>query len=228
MKKIILASILIFSFLPQFLFSQKSKGFDLDGGMFVSDLDQGLSFNLSGKYNYWFNPYFGYSVGAMFNHSSIDLMFESPVDKYSSYYIDDKNIINLSGIIGLKFSTPTYKGFGLMSDANFVFEPIPYNTISLDKRTFDTNSNLTDDKSKNKVVFTHFNPNFNIQISSFYEVKKDSKRMRFALGGGITNYNAYNTYYRAKVDHIRLKEHLKLRPCNISAMVFIRISGLDF
>lgn len=193
MKKIILTSILGLLFLPQFLFSQKSEGFDLDAGMFVSDLTQSLSFNLSGKYNYWFNPYLGYSLGAMFNYSSIDLMFESPVDKYSSYYIDDKKNINLSGIIGVKFSTPTYKGFGLMSDVNFLFEPIPYNAISIDKRTFDTNSNLTEDKSKNKMVFTHFNPNFNIQVNLFYEVKKDSKKMRFALGGGITNYNAYNT-----------------------------------
>lgn len=134
----------------------------------------------------------------------------------------------MSGIIGVKFSTPTYKGFGLMSDANFLFEPIPYNAISIDKRTFDTNSNLIEDKSKNKMVFTHFNPNFNIQVNLFYEVKKDSKKMRFALGGGITNYNAYNTYYRAKVDDIRLKEHLKLRPDNISAMVFVRMSGFNF
>lgn len=69
MKKIILTSILGLLFLPQFLFSQKSEGFDLDAGMFVSDLNQSLSFNLSGKYNYWFNPYPGYSLGAMFNYS---------------------------------------------------------------------------------------------------------------------------------------------------------------
>ena len=112
-----------------------------------------------------------------------------------------------------------------MSDVNFLFEPIPYNAISIDKRTFDMNSNLTEDKSKNKMVFTHFNPNFNIQVNLFYEVKKDLKKMRFALGGGITNYN---TYYWAKVDDIRLEEHLKLHPDNISAMVFVRMSGFNF
>lgn len=228
MKKIILSSLLGLLLLPQSLFSQKGKGFDIDAGMIVSDLSQSLAFNVSGKYNYWFNPYLGYSLGAMFNYSSIDLMIESPADKYNSYYIDDKSIINLSAITGVKFSTPTYRGFGLMSDVNFLFEPIPYNAISIDKRTFDTNGNMIEDKNKNKMVFTHFNPSFNIQLSLFYEVKKGSKKMRYALGGGLTNYNAYNSYFRAKIDGISLKEHLKLRPDNISAMVFLRLSGFDF
>ena len=211
----------------QHLLSQKSTGFDFEGGMLVSDLDESLSFNFAVKYNYWVNPYIGGSFGLIFNCSTIDRRFDSPAERMVSYYIDDKDIINLSGIVGLKLSTPTFKGFGIMSDANFLFDPIPYNSVSVDKKYFDANSYLEKNKIKSRTVFTHFNPSFSLQLSLFYEIKQDSRKMRFALGAGVTNYNVYNTYYRAKIDNIYLRDYLKLRPNDLSTVIFLRVSGFE-
>jgi len=174
MKHRITTFILITSFLlffPQYLLSQKSTGFDFEGGMLVSDLDESLSFNFAVKYNYWVNPYIGGSFGLIFNRSTIDRRFDSPAERMVSYYIDDKDIINLSGIVGFKLSTPTFKGFGIMSDANFLFDPIPYNSVS--------------------------------------------------------NYNVYNSYYRAKIDNIYLRDYLKLKPNDLSTVIFLRVSGFE-
>lgn len=208
------------------IYSQSKKGFEIEGGLINSDLNESLSFNLGAKYNYWINPFVGYSIGGFFNHSRIDLMFDSSKENNVNYAVDDNNIINLSGVFGLKFVTPTFKNLGLMSDFNFLFEPIPFNVASVDKRIFDLGGNRVEEKSKNKMVYTQFNPAFSIQLSLFYDYKQNGKKTRFALGGGSTNYNAYNTYYHAKIDDIRLKDHLKLKPNNLSAMIFIRISGL--
>jgi hypothetical protein len=206
------------------IYSQKSDGFELEGAILVSDLEESLFFNIGGKYHYWINPFVGFSVGGSFIYSRLDMRFDSPRENNVRYYLDD-NIVNISGAVGLKLSTPTYKGFGLMSDFNFLFEPIPFNLVSVDKKYFDSRGNLSDDKNKSKIVFTNFNPAYAVQLSIFYEIKKEDKRMRLGLGTGFTNYNVYNAYYRAKVDNIRLKDHLTLRPDKSSTMIFLRISG---
>jgi len=207
------------------IYSQKSDGLEFEGGILVSDLEESLSFNVGGKYNYWINSFVGFSVGGSFIYSRLDMRFDSPKENKVSYHLDENSMINASGVVGLKLSTPTYKGFGLMSDFNFLFAPIPFNVVSVDKKYFDLGSNLSRDKNKNKVVFTNFNPAYAIQLSMFYEIKREGKKMRLGLGTGFTNYNVYNTYYRAKVDNIRLKDHLNLRPDKPSTMMFLRISG---
>lgn len=228
MKKIYKILIfLIFCFSWCKLYPQKCDGFDIEGGMVISDLDESLSFSLGEKYNYWINSYIGFSAGSLLSYSQMDLRFDSPVENDVSYYLDDNNIINLSGLIGLKLSTPTFRGFGLMSDLNFLFEPIPYNSVSVDKKYFDTNTNLIQGKGKNKFVFTQFNPAFSFQLSAFYELKQGNHKMRFAFGGGTTNYNIYNTYRKAKIDGIALKNHLKLRPDKLSTQIFLRVSGFN-
>lgn len=149
---------------------------------------------------------------------------DSPIDKNVSYYIDDKNIVNLSGIVGIKLSSPSYKGFGIASDINFLFEPIPYNTISIDKKEFNSNSVLINNNSKNSFVFTKFNPSFSLEASIFYEIKGEASRVRIAVGGCITNYNVYNTYYQSKIDNIKLKEYLNLKPIDLPYGIFVRFS----
>jgi hypothetical protein len=118
-------------------YSQKTDGFDFDGGIISSSLDDLISFYGGFKYNYWFCPYVGFAVGVMVSHSKIDMIFPSPQDRSVSYDIEDDNIINLTGITEVKFSSPVYKGFGISSDFNFLFEPVPFNTVSIDKNIFD-------------------------------------------------------------------------------------------
>ena len=208
--------------------AQKLDGFEIDASIQSSDIEDRASYSFAGKYNYWLNPYVGFSFGGMVLHSKIDLIFKSPKDDKVYYNIDDNSIINFNGILGLKLSTPIIGGFGVMSDFNFVFEPIPFNAFSIDKKFYDISGNLTNSKSKNMMIFTHFNPSYLLQLSVFYEIKKDNtKKLRFALGSGMTNYNPYNTYYHAKVDDVLIRDHMKLIPQKPTFSFFFRITRLN-
>jgi hypothetical protein len=201
--------------------AQKFDGFDMEGGILSSKVDDKVSLYLSTKYNYWFNPAIGLTIGGMFLHSGIDKRFESPNDKNTVYYIDD-NIFNLNCVTGLKISFPAYKNIGVLADFNFLFEPVPFNSVSVKSINPET------EKNRNKFIFTRFNPAYQLQASLFYNIKKeDEKTVQIAIGGGISDYNPYNTYYRATIDKIKLKDHLDLSTSKMAYTVFLRLSGLD-
>lgn len=208
--------------------AQQSDGFEVDVSIQSSDIEDGATYSFAGKYHYWINPYVGFSIGGMVVHSKIDLLFKSPNENKVYYNIDDNTIVNLNGLFGLKLSTPIMGKFGVTSDLNFVFEPIPFNAFSIDKKYYDTHGNLIDRKNKNRMIFTHFNPSYLLQVSVFYEISRENnKKLRLALGSGITNYNPYNTYYNASIDGILIKNYSELIPKNPTLSFFIRITGLN-
>ncbi len=228
MNKLILKLTLILIiviYFPNEVFSQKTNGFELEAGFNHSDLKDKLSYYIGGKYSYWFNPNLAYILGASVLHSKLDDKFDSPTNNNVVYYIDD-NIVNFYCTTGFKAASPTLKGVGLMADLDFRFEPIPYNSISIDKNTFDPSTLNPKSESKNKYVFTHFNPSYNLQLSLFYDLKKDNRITRFSIGGGVGNYNAYNTYCQATVDNIKLRDHLILKPTSLTFSAFVRVSIL--
>lgn len=228
MKKIktFLFLTILFTALPERSAAQKATGFDIEAGLNSSDLEHKISYYAGAKYSYWFNRYIAYSIGGSVLYSNLENTFDSPSNNRVVYYIDDK-IINLNCVTGIKISTSTIKNIGLMTDFNFQFEPIPFNSVSLDKKTFENNSLVPAEKSKNKWVFTHFNPSYNIQVSLFYNLKNERRVTQLALGWGLGNYNAYNTYYRATVDELKLRNYLKLKPDKANFSVFLRISGIS-
>ncbi|HBK30552.1 MAG TPA: hypothetical protein DEF88_15805 [Porphyromonadaceae bacterium] len=178
-----------------------------------------------GKYNYWLNPFVGLTIGGAATYSGIDKYLESPNDPQIVYYIEDKHILNLNCLTGIKLSSPTYKHFGLAADAGFSFEPIPFNSGSVESRNVVTN----EEKVKSKTVFTRFNPAYYLQLSLFYRKKTDTHQScQLAIGMGVTNYNPYNTYYRTTIDGIRLKDHFELSTSKPAYTLFLRLSGLNF
>ncbi|MEG0109037.1 MAG: hypothetical protein RR705_09340 [Lachnospiraceae bacterium] len=203
-------------------FAQKARGFDLDASILYSDLEEPISFGVAGKYNVWLNPYFAVSLGGRLTYSRLQLGFDSPSDERVSYYIDDNNLLNLNGDLGVKSVTPTYKGIGLFADLSFLFDPIPVNVVSIDKRV---SYPMEEVKSKNKMVYTHFNPSYSLKLGVFYQLKTGGQ---IAIGGEITSFNPYNVYYQTTIDAIKLNQYLKLAPDKQTYSVFIRISGLKF
>lgn len=202
--------------------AQKMRGFDIDGSIMYSDLDEPVSFGLGGKYNIWMNPYFAFSLGGRLIYSKIDSYFDSPKENQAAYYIDDKHLLNLNAEVGIKLATPTFKGVGVFSDLSFLFDPIPYNAISIEKRIVMPTSEET--KSRNKMVYTHFNPNVSLKMGLFYKLNTGGQ---IALGGEISSFNPYNVYKQATVDNIRLKDHLQLTLNKPTYAVFIRFSGIN-
>lgn len=53
----------LFFFTNSVLYAQKYDGFDLEGRILSSKVDDKISLYLSGKYNYWFNPTIGVTIG---------------------------------------------------------------------------------------------------------------------------------------------------------------------
>lgn len=208
------------------LHAQYAKGFTMEAAMHDTDLDTELFFDLALKYDYWFNRFTGVSFGGMVNFSKMDSGFGSPVNDNVRYELDDF-VLNFSGIIGMKFATPTFKGFGLECDLNLLVAPVPFNLVSVDKRTYVEEEDKYNNTYKMQVVYTHFNPAYSMQASVFYQKRGKSKITRISLGAGLSNYNPYNVYYRASIEDIELKNHLHLKPSKQSYMIFLRLSGLN-
>jgi hypothetical protein len=217
-------TVIILTFSTLVVYSQKIKEIEMEGYLLNSDLDKGISVGLGMKYNYWFSSYIGYTLGGKIDYTSIDLNFASPADEKTTYNLDSQ-VFNLNAIAGIKIASPTFKNIGIMADLNFMFEPIPYNYVGIDKQIFDSQNNYPTEKSKSKVVYSKFNPSYSFEVSLFYQRNYKKMRGRIALGVGTTNFNPYNTYYQAKIDGIRLKDYAKLKPGHNSFLIFIRLIG---
>lgn len=226
-NRLIFLSLFLFSLCSMRGYAQRFSEFELQGNMFCTDIDDGteFAFGIAGKRSFWLNPYVGMAVGAMMNYSKIDRGFQSPTDS-KVYYRLDEPIVNLNGIVGLKLSTPTYKKVGMMADFNFMFAPIPFYPVGIEKEiSAHPGDAFPKEKSKTRIAYTKFSPSYSVEFSLFYENKANGGRGRIAVGGGITNYNPYSPYYHAKIDNLRLRECTRLRPDDIGVVLFIRLSG---
>jgi len=205
--------------------AQKYRDFEMEGNILSTNIGEGIAFGLAAKSIHWLNPYVGATIGLETYYSRIDEGFDSPKDGQIHYRLDDK-VFNLNGLLGLRLSTPAYKRIGMATDFNFIFDPIPFDVVSIEKTIYEPNSYRYDEKDKTKFVFSRFNPSYRIDLSLFYQKEtKTGGRARISLGGAITNFNPYNGYYRAKIDGIRLKDHVKLRSNDLNYVIFIRLSG---
>jgi hypothetical protein len=63
MKKIILILILLHLTASPSLFPQKRLGWEIEGRIIASSLDDFVTPTLAVNYNYWITPYVGYSIG---------------------------------------------------------------------------------------------------------------------------------------------------------------------
>lgn len=204
-------------------FAQKQRSVDIDGSILHSNAGEYITFAVASKYNIWVNPYFAFSFGGRMTYSRFYDSFDSPKDNRVSYHIEDDPLLNLNGEIGLKLATPTIKGIGLFSDLSFLFDPIPFNAISVEKR-ISTPSTL-ETKIRNKMVYTHFNPNVSLKMGLLYKLRTGGQ---IAIGGEVGSFNPYNVYYRATVDNIKLRDHLTLISDKPTYSIFIRFSGVRF
>jgi hypothetical protein len=222
--KTILLLALLLTVAPDTLFAQRARGIDLEGGIRSSlDLMMPASFYLSGKYAWWRNPHFAYTVGVGFSYVPLNRFPLSFVRRGVRYHIDN-NVVNLFAATGLRFVTPAFRNIGLMADADFVFEPIPFLFASISSYDFRYGHI---GMSRTSLVYTRFNPSYNIQISAFYNFTRGGSRGRLAVGFGLDSYNPLNTYYRATVNDIRLRDHVRLRSERMNFSVFLRLSNVS-
>ena len=202
--------------------AQSAEGFDYEGGMLYNkELENPLSYQLTAKYNYYFNKYLGLSFGG------INERLKSPIE-VDYIYIMDNNIFKLSAIIGLKYRIQLLKNVGIVSDMNFGFEPIPIDWLSYKKTKI--KGTIKDDSFKTKFVFTQFNPSAFLHIGLYYDIKDKNNNniLRLSIGCGIGYYNPYITYYKSSIDKIKLKQHLTLKPQKTTYSFYFRFSSIKF
>ncbi|GAB6009986.1 hypothetical protein [Dysgonomonas reticulitermitis] len=161
--------------------AQKRSGFELEAGLYApTGDDESFPYYISGKYCYWFNSYLAYTIGGGGVYSRFDGSFDSPKNRNTVYYIENDKMISLYCMVGLKAVTPSYKHIGLIANLNFQFEPIPFNTVAIDKKTFSLGNTMPESKYISKFVFTRFNPCYNLQLGLFYDLKSENRITRFS------------------------------------------------
>lgn len=211
----------IFSMYTATLSSQKLRELEVTGFYSPTNFTPTDVWGFNIKYNYWLYQYLGFTCGFDYNHSSIDKSFKDPKQSQYSYSID-KSIDNFSAILGIKLATPTFKNFGLIGDLLFTFEPIPYNVISFSKYMKTENHQIYSSEKSGGFSYTKFNPSYRGELSLFYQFNDEDPRIRLAIGGAITDYNPYNTYYRAEIEGVKLRDYLHLKPKSPGFMFFLR------
>lgn len=222
-KNLIFAAILLFGYYFT-TFAQKLEGYEMDINLCSSDVEDKVSYSITGKYIYLINPYLGLICGLAVKHTEIEKTFYSEKEHNVIYNIKD-NIINVNGLIGIKSSTPTMYNIGLMADGSFLFEPIPVNTTSINKEFIDNKGIIYKVENKNSIIYTHFNPAINIQTGFFYDIKnKDSEILRIAIGLGLDSQNPYNTYNHTVIDNLKIRDYIKLKPNKNTISYFFRLS----
>ena len=220
-------TILLFVFLlttaPNIM-AQQATEFEMEVGARSSDLVQPTSFYTSVKFSRWLNSYFAYTFGGGFSRTSLSRNLYIP-NRVAVYRVDSSPT-NLFATTGLKLATPTFRNIGLMSDIDFMFSPIPFSLASITASTYDRPFPHPPATSRvySRIVYTRFNPSYNIQLSAFYTFDRE---WRLAVGVGFGNYNPLNTYYRAVINDIRLKNYLRLRSERMNLSIFVRFSTIS-
>jgi hypothetical protein len=236
-KKLLLIGLFLL-FTSQLKASEKEIEADIEAeaGILSSELlNEGFPYYLSGSFICWFHPYAGISAGINFVKAKIDESFASPLETNVKYVIES-DIQKVNATLGIKLLTPTFKNLGLMADLKFSFAPVPLGLVSVDKYfTPPTNVDMTKPgyylvtshfmEHKTKIVYTHFNPAFILKGGIFFNYKNHKgDKMRIALGLGMSQYNPYNTYYRASIDGMPLKKYLKLKSDQNIYSIFIQVA----
>lgn len=201
------------------LSAQKSRTFDLESTLLSPAVQTSTSFGFSGRYNVWFAENLAYTVGARVFATPFDAHF-STEDRTMSYDIANL-LISLRGEVGLKWQTPATSRVGFFADLSFLFAPIPFNRVSMERKR--SSFTMGEKSNINKIVYTHFSPGYSLKMGPLYHVTGSTQ---IALGVEITSFNPYSAYYRATVDDIRLKEHLQLSSNQPGIGFFIRCSGI--
>jgi hypothetical protein len=206
--------------------AQQANTLDIEVGARDSHTLVTSAYYVGGKYAYWLNPHFAYSFGGGMSFAPLNESFHTYKGSEEIYYSIDSKARNLYATLGIKLSTNTLKRIGLEADADFQFEPLPFNFATVEKSVFIGGSSVSDShRSITKLVFTYFNPCYNLQISVFYKPKKTNAKL--ALGCGFGNYNYLNTYYRTTIDNVKLSERINLRPKGMDFSLFIRLSNIS-
>ncbi|HJD92292.1 hypothetical protein [Bacteroides coprosuis] len=214
--------LLSFFLFPIGIYAQEKKtiSYDIEAGLFSSVLEDGVPWYLGFKLNYNLNRFSAVYAGANLNFARIEQSRKS--GEYTTYSLDAP-LMNLNTSIGAKVFTPLTAKIGVMADASFLFSPIPFNLVRLDEEKLSVTGGVYESDRYLKGVYTHFNPTFKISAYLFFKIPSvDDARMY--VGYSVSNYNILNSYYRAEVHGVKLKDYFDLKTGRSTLSLFAGVT----
>lgn len=201
--------------------AQNLKDFSMDAGLYFNS-NNDVAFHYSVSYNRLFNPYSGVSAGAMLLLAPLDAAGWSNGGQTNYYSLDGKNVPHLNFVLSVFYMRPLITNTGIYGNASFLFEPIPYQYVSIEKRTSSDWNQIPENHGK--FQYSGFSPGTFAEAGLFHDFKKGDKGVRLFVGFGYGWYDMYAAYRRTTIDGQRLSLHIP--GDNYYKRITIRLMGI--
>ncbi|NDW12162.1 hypothetical protein D0T50_04560 [Bacteroides sp. 214] len=165
-----------------------------------------VGFHYAVNYNWMLNKYIGTSVGAMIYHYKVDGIGWQASNQNIYYSLDDENYKHINITSSLFFLLPLSKTIGLYNHNSFFFEPVPLESVSLDKTTYGAEGEQT--KTVSKLQYSRFSPGVFSEIGLYCNLNKKENRLKLFLGFGCGWYDVYSAFRHCTIDKQRLEEYV--------------------
>lgn len=187
-----------------FSLAQEQASLSLDGGLYANS--ENVAAHFSVNRNWLFNPGFGVSGGVMFAAASLDIPQWSNVEQTSSYYLHSKSAKHLNIVLSTFYMRSLIGNIGIYGNGSFLFEPIPFDYISIEKRT---GSDLNrQPEIIGKFQFSKFSPGVFVEAGLFHHFKRGDKGFRLFIGLGYGWYDMYTAHRSVILDGQSLSKFL--------------------
>jgi hypothetical protein len=207
--------------IPVYSLAQNLKDLSMDAGLYFNS-DNDAAFHFSVNYNRLFNQYFGVSAGAMFLSAPLDAAGWSNEEQTIHYYLDEKNVRHINIVLSVFYMRPFIRNTGMYGKGSVLFEPIPYQYLSIEKRT-GNDWNLVPE-NHGKFQYSGFSPGTFAEAGLFYDFKKGDRGFRLFIGFGYGWYDIYAAFRRTTIDGQKLSMHIPRD--NYYKRITIRLMGI--
>lgn len=206
---------------PVYSLAQNLKNLSMDAGLYFNS-NNDIAFHYSVNYNRLFNPSFGVSAGAMFLSAPIDAAGWSSEGQTIHYYLDEKTVRHFNIVLSAFYIRTLIRNTGIYGNCSFLFEPVPYQHISIEKRTGNDWNQVPENYGK--FQYSGFSPGTFADAGLFHDFKKGDKGFRLFLGFGYGWYDMYSAYRRTIIDGQKLSS--RIPQDNYYKRITIRILGI--
>jgi hypothetical protein len=206
--------------IPVYSLAQNLKDLSMDAGLYFNS--DNVAYHFSVSQNCLFNPYFGVSAGAMFLAAPLDVAEWTNAEQTSSYYLDYNSVEHLNIVLSAFYIRPLMYSMGIYGNGSVLFEPIPYQYISIEKQRVNDLNPVPENLGK--FQYTGFSPGAFAEAGLFYDFKKGDRGFRLFIGFGYGWYDIYAAFRRTTIDGQKLSMHIPRD--NYYKRITIRLMGI--
>lgn len=200
--------------------AQIRKALSIDGSLFANS--ENIAYQFSVNYNRLLTPWLGVSAGFMYVESPLDVPGWSNAEETSYYYLSDENVNHLNMVLATSFMCPLVHNVGIYVNGSFLFEPIPFDYISVEKEII--SDQYQESETLGKFQSTRFSPGVFTEAGLFYDFNRAGPGFRLFVGFGYGWYDMHVAYRKTVIDGQRLSRFMPEN--NNYNRITIRLMGL--